>query len=814
MRQCANAPIRQCANAPTTFSTSRLTHFSVFSPRKKQLIMAKLLLLSGVFMLAAGHIHAQFEAYRAKARDLVQKMTLEEKASLCSGRDFWTTKPIERLEIPSIWLSDGPHGLRKAPTSDAGGLGNSLPATCFPTASAMASSWNTALARRVGEAIGDECQAQGVQIILGPGVNMKRSPLGGRNFEYYSEDPLLSGKMAAAFINGVQSRGVGTSLKHYAVNNQEFERMSISAELDERTLREIYLPAFEIAVKESQPWTVMCSYNKVNGVYASENEYLLNDILKKEWGLEGVAVTDWGAVNDRPEGVRAGLHLEMPGSGGFNDRKIVEAVKSGKLSQERLDEVVEELLAVILYAHAQRREGAAFDADAHHRLAREAAGECVALLKNEGNLLPLADRKKIAVIGGFAKTPRYQGAGSSQIVPTRIDNAWDELQKRYSSGLTYAAGYESSDRPDEALIEEARKAAKAADVAILFVGLPSKYESEGFDRQNIDLPPAHDALVEAVAAAQPNTVVVLTNGSAVAMPWRDKVKAIVEGWLTGQAGAGAVVDVLTGAVNPSGKLAETFPQRMEHDPAYLNWPGENGKVHHREGLFIGYRYYDAKAIEPLFPFGHGLSYTTFQYNSLSASLDEAGDPYAVTVKMKVKNTGKVAGKEVVQLYVRDRQSGVQRPDKELRAFDKVQLAPGEEKEIAFKLGKRDFAYYDPQTKAWRVESGEFDILAGASSRDIRLEQTVNIESADPPAPVRFDRYTPMKVWMQHPKGRAMVEPIMQAFASFGAGPAGDEEAAAMMQAVFMDMPMIKLVSFSQGMFTETMLDGMIQAVNE
>ncbi|MCB0563925.1 MAG: glycoside hydrolase family 3 C-terminal domain-containing protein [Phaeodactylibacter sp.] len=752
------------------------------------------------------------KVYRTKARSLVQQMTLEEKAGLCSGQDIWATKPVERLGIPSIWMTDGPTGLRKATSGKEAGLGSSLPATCFPTASALGASWNTGLIFEVGQAIGRECQAQDVQILLAPGVNMKRSPLGGRNFEYFAEDPVLSGEMAAAFIRGVQSEGVGTSLKHFAVNNQEFERMFISAELDERSLREAYLPAFRIAVKKANPWTVMCAYNKVNGIYASEHAYLLHQILKEEWGYKGFVVSDWGAVNDRVEGIRAGMHLEMPSSGGYNDEKIVTAVRSGDLDEGRLNEVVEELLAVILLADASRKEGLSVDPVQHHRLARRVAAECMVLLKNGEDLLPLAANTSLAVIGRFAKEPRFQGAGSSQVVPTQVDNAWDALQPYFES-LTYAPGYQDPDRIDQHLIDEACSVAAEAGAAVLFVGLPSKYESESFDRQHLGLPPAHNALVEAVSQVQPNTVVVLTNGSAVSMPWHNEVKAILEGWLAGQGGGGAVADILSGKVNPSGKLSETFPQRLEHNPSFLNWPGAHGKVLYGEGIFIGYRYYDAKGVEPLFPFGHGLSFTNFEYSEMSLSEAAVTDNSKITVRVSVHNSGHRAGQEVVQLYISQEECRLQRPEKELRAFAKVPLEPGAQKEVIFQLDPRDFAYYNPAIGEWVVDGGAYYIMVGASSRDIRLKQVVEIRG-DKEAFVPFTRYTPIKEWLRHPRSAETMKAMMEKVWQYYGGKPADEDALAMMEAHFMDLPLIKLVVSSRGAFSMKQLDEMVRGVNE
>ena len=535
--------------------------------------------------------------YASKAKALVGEMTLEEKALLISGDGWWRTHAIDRLQIPSVCMTDGPHGLRKV---EGGGLSTSVPATCFPTASALASSWDADLIHQVGVALAEESQANDVQILLGPGVNMKRSPLGGRNFEYLSEDPLLAGKMAVAYIKGVQSRGVGTSLKHYAVNNQEFERMTTSSNLDERTLHEIYLPAFEIAVREAQPWSVMAAYNLVNGVPATENVLLLQKILRAQWGFRGFVVSDWGAVNDHINGVNAGLNLEMPGSAAYHRSRIIEGVGTGQIPPQVLDEVVASLLAVVLEAKDRHRPGTTFDLAQHDALARKAAGESLVLLKNEGKLLPLeiGKTKTIAVIGAFSKIPRYQGAGSSQVNPTRVSTPYDELVRMVGNDavIRYAAGYTEEGTTADQLVDEARQQAKGADVALVFAGLPDSYESEGFDRSSLDLPAGHNRLIEAVSDIQPNVAVVLMNGSAVTMPWANKVRAIVEAWLGGQAGGGAVADVLTGKVNPSGKLSETFPARLEDTPPFPDFPGRNKEANYGEGLFIGYRYCDVRKI--------------------------------------------------------------------------------------------------------------------------------------------------------------------------------------------------------------------------
>ena len=662
---------------------------------------------------------------------LVQKMTLEEKASLCSGLDFWHLKGIERLGIPSIMVTDGPHGLRKrAGQADRIGLRDSVPATCFPTASALAATWNRDLVYQVGVALGEECRAEKVGVILGPGLNIKRSPLCGRNFEYFSEDPYLTGEMAKSHVNGVQSQGVGASVKHYAVNNQEFRRMVIDAIVDERALREIYLAGYEIAVKEAQPWTVMCAYNRVNGTYCCEHETLMTTILKEEWGHEGLVVTDWGAMNDRVQGLQAGVELEMPGIPNGNDARIVAAVRSGQLDEAVLDRAVERIVTMIRKAEKTLSLDYVYDRAAHHALARRAAAEGAVLLRNQGPTLPLREGAKIALIGRFAKEPRYQGAGSSLMNPTQLDNLYDQMVALVGDGcLTYAPGYtRRADQPDEALIAGALEAAAGADVVVLCAGLTELYETEGLDRDHMKMPPGHDALIQAIAAAHSQVVVVLSNGAPVEMPWVDDVCAILEGYLGGQAGAGAIADILLGRVNPSGKLAETFPIRLEDNASHHTFPGGPGTVEYRESLYVGYRYYDAAGREVLFPFGHGLSYTTFEYSGLQLSQHQIADTATLIATLKVRNTGSVTGMETVQLYVRDLETTVFRPDKELKGFAKLELQPGQEAEVSIELDRRAFAYYDTGLQDWHIEAGTFEILVGASSRDIRLRATVEVVS--------------------------------------------------------------------------------------
>ncbi len=674
-------------------------------------------------------------------KGIISKMTVEEKAGLCSGKDFWRTKAVERLGVPQIMVSDGPHGLRKQDDqADHMGVNDAIKAVCFPAGCAASATFNRELIEEMGKALGDECQAENVAVILGPAVNIKRSPLCGRNFEYYSEDPYLAGEIAKSHIRGVQSRNVGTSIKHFLANSQEHRRLTSSSEIDERTIREIYLPAFETAVKEEQPWTVMCSYNRINGIHASENKTYLTDILREEWGFEGFVVSDWGAVNNRVKGLEAGLDLEMPSTiGDYNDKLIVDAVKNGELSEEVLDKACERILRIVERYTENRAEGTEFDYDAHHSLARKIAEEGIVLLKNEDNILPVKKEEKLAVIGAFAKVPRYQGGGSSHINSYKVDSALDFIGGL--ENVTFALGYEAeSDRPDEKLISEAVETAKNADKAIIFAGLPDSFESEGFDRGHMRMPACQNELIMRVSKVQPNVIVVLHNGSPVEMPWVNEVKGILEAYLGGQAIAGAVCDVLFGNVNPSGKLGETFPIRLEDNPSYLYYIGEKDRVEYREGVFVGYRYYDKKKMDVLFPFGHGLSYTTFGYKFITLDKETMSDKDELRVTVTVKNTGKVYGKETVQLYVAPKTEGVIRPVRELKGFEKVSLMPGEEKEVTFILSKRDFSYWNTEIHDWFAQSGEYVIEAGSSSRDIRLGKSVEMCSGDK-VPVVYDLNT-------------------------------------------------------------------------
>ena len=747
---------------------------------------------------------------------ILNQLTLEEKAALCTGASMWTTVPVERLGVPAIVMTDGPHGVRLS--TDVNAIGKAtLPATCFPTASCLASTWDTALLRQVGEALGDEAASLGVNVLLGPGANMKRDGRCGRNFEYFAEDPFLAGELAASFIHGVQSKGVGASLKHFAANNQETELFRINSAVDERTLREIYLPAFETAVKKGKPWTVMCAYNKLNGTYCSENQRLLVEILKQEWGFAGLVVSDWGAVHDRVKSLQGGLDLEMPGPQPRRTQAVIEAVRSGSLAEAVLNEAVRRILGIIFKAR-ETPKGGQFDAAAHHAFARRVAGEGIVLLKNNG-ILPLKQPRRIAVIGRSAQEPHFQGGGSSHINPTQVDNPFDELRKLASDAeLTCCAGYPATPAFDQALIDEAVASALAADVALLYVALPGFIESEGYDRAGLNLTPQQVALIQAVCAAQPNSAVILNNGSALTMgEWLDGPVAVLEAWMMGQAGGGAIADVLFGRVNPSGKLAETFPRKLTDAPAYINFPGGAGEVRYGEGIFIGYRYYDATARPAAFPFGYGLSYTSFGYSNPRLSAAAFNDVDGLTVSVDVTNTGAVAGKEIVQVYVHDRKSGLARPPKELKGFAKVALQPGETKTVTIALDFRAFAYYHPGYGQWVAEDGEFDILIGASSADIRCTLTATLHSTLK-LPCILDRESTVREWLADPAGRVAFGPMYQMIkaqtAAMFSGGEGDTGGIGMDPTGFMmEMPLLSLLQFQEGglpMPAETIVDMLLQ----
>lgn len=748
-------------------------------------------------------------------------LTLEEKASLLSGLDFWTTQPLARdggVAVPGVMVTDGPHGLRKqADSPDHIGLGNSVPATCFPTAATLGSTWDPALVRRVGEALGRETRANDVAVLLGPGINIKRSPLNGRNFEYLSEDPVIAGELGAALVTGIQSQGVGTSLKHFAANNQEADRMRVSADVDERTLREIYLAGFERVVTQAQPWTVMCSYNRINDVYASQNHWLLTEVLRDEWGFTGLVMSDWGAVRDRVAAVAAGLDLEMPASGGRTDAEVVTAVRAGRLDEAVVDVAARRVLHLVARSLPALDAPGTYDAEAHHALAREAAAAGTVLLKNAPTggapLLPLASGDGVAVVGELARTPRYQGAGSSQVNPTRLDDALTALRTATGADVPFAAGYTvdgadlGSGTDDDALRAEAVDLARTAETLLVFLGLPASYESEGFDRTHLDLPAQQVALLEAVAAVNPRVVVVLANGSAVSVaPWQDLAPAVVEGWLGGQAGGSGVVDVLLGTVNPAGRLAETLPLRLVDNPSYGNFPGELGHVRYGEGVLVGYRWYDARELDVAYPFGHGLSYTTFAYDGVSAevlgsaALTADGDP-VVRVRTTVTNTGERAGAEVVQVYVGDPEAQVQRPERELKAFAKVYLAPGESREVTFDLTARDLSYWHPVLRRWVVEGGEFVVALGASSRDLRGSTTVVVDGDDVRLPL--GGLSTVAEAIDHPVVGAQVDALVHG------GAVGDD-----LLAMVGDMPLAVIADFGLAGFDRERLAALLSEAND
>ncbi|SBU95866.1 beta-glucosidase [Streptomyces sp. Ncost-T6T-1] len=720
-------------------------------------------------------------------------LTLAEKASLTSGAGDFVTTALPQAGVPAVTLSDGPHGLRLPKEAGDGGqvdLHSAAPATCYPPAVALGSSWDPELAHRVAGALADEATAHGIRVLLGPGINIKRSPLCGRNFEYFSEDPLLTAELGGAMVRGLQESGVGAALKHYAANNQETDRMRVSADIDERPLREIYLRAFERIVRRDRPWSVMSSYNAVNGVTLSENTRLLTGILRGEWGFDGIVMSDWGAVRDRVAALRAGLDLQMPGTQGRTDREIVTAVTDGTLDEAVLDTTVERLVRFARRTAGADRPEPRMSVDDHHRLAGEAADRCVVLLKNDDGLLPLSPAAgRVAVIGELARTPRYQGAGSSQVTPTRLDTPLEALRARadgarvdFAAGYTLpgaeAAGTGSADAPedDAALAAAAVRLAAASDTVVLFLGLSAHDESEGFDRDHIDLPDTQLRLLDSIVAANPRVAVVLSNGGVVRTdPWHRSVPALVEGWLLGQAGGGALARVLFGEVNPSGKLAETIPLRLEDSPSHLSFPGEEGHVRYGEGVFVGYRGYDASAREVAFPFGHGLSYTTFAYSGLRVTPEADGARYAVAVT--VANTGPRAGREVVQIYsTGPAGSSVARPPRELRGFASVTLAPGESREVVVHVSRDDLAHYSEREGGWRVEGGEYGIEAGSSSRDIRQSAVLPVEG-DPSRLTLTGRNT-VAEWLAHPVGGPL---LMKAFAegraAAGGGPSAMENPA-------------------------------------
>lgn len=786
-----------------------------------------------------------------KHSDIVKKLSLEQKAAFVSGYDYWHLEEAPELGLPKINVTDGPHGLRKAnheKKSKGVDLSNSYPATCFPPAATSSCTWDTELLEKQGEALAEECLQHDVSVILGPGTNIKRSPTCGRNFEYFSEDPLLAGKCSAALINGIQSKGIGSSLKHFAVNSQEAFRMVINEVVDDRALRETYLAAFEIAVKEAQPWTIMNSYNRINGVYSSENGWLQQKVAREEWGFNGLFVTDWGSSVDRIPGLQNGTDLEMPSSGDYNTNLIIESVKNGKLDEAVLDERVDAVVDLIVKSKPALEQKYKYNVEAHHQLAARVAEGAVQLLKNDENILPLKDGQKIAIIGEMAKSPRFQGAGSSVINPTKIDNAVDCLGV-LGADINYVRGYEKSkDEINNDLFSEAIEAAKKADVAVVFAGLTEEFEGEGYDRLNIEMPKSHNALISEIAKANPNTVVVLAGGSVVSMPWLSEIKGLLNTGLSGQAGGLAIANILTGKVNPSGKTSETYPLAYSDNPTYGNYPGGPVTSEHRESVYIGYKYYDAAKKDVLFPFGFGLSYTTFEYSDLKISSDSIADTDELMVTFKIKNTGEKSGAEIAEIYVADKESTIFRPEKELRAFKKVFLDAGEEKTVELTLDKRAFAFFNVEIDDWFVESGEFKILVGASSRDIRLSKTVSVKSTvDAKIPdyrkltpnyynnvagitredfkaiygelpnferdltKRIDKYCCLDDAAHTKWGGRIVRIITKIMSKAGSSANGDGK---MLAAMATQIPVRNFMAMSMGVMSPNMLEGLLNVLND
>lgn len=754
-------------------------------------------------------------------KDLVSKMTLQEKAALLSGSDFWHTESVERLGVPEFMMCDGPNGLRKQEgVTDHLGLNASIKTVCYPTASAVASSFDVDMAKKLGKTLGKECQRENVSMLLGPGLNMKRSPVCGRNFEYYSEDPYLAGKMAAAYVEGIQSEGVAACPKHFAANNQEYRRMSGNSIVDERTLFEIYLTAFEIMVKESHPKSIMCAYNQLNGTYLSENKFMLTDVLRNKWGFDGFVVTDWGAGKGPKEGVEAGLDLVMPGPRKDHEEAIIAAVESGELEESKVDEAVTHILNALNWTLENKQNlGPSTEAtrSQDYAVAKELAEGSAVLLKNVNKALPLKDDKKILFVGEFAKVPRYQGSGSSHINSAFVSNAYDSA-KAMGKDISFVMGYDTKckDLKDGYILrEEALEAAAEADEIVIFAGLPASYESEGFDRKDINLPPEQDKLIDELSHLGKKTVVVMHNGSPVAMPWIDNVDAVLDMQLAGDAVGDATVSLLWGDVNPSGKLAESYPIKLSDNPSFLNFPGDGGNPVYAEGVYIGYRYYEKKRLPGLFAFGHGLSYTEFEYSNIKVDKENATDKDTIEVSVDVWNVGRYKGKEVVQLYVSPDSSKISRPYKELKGFTKIELESGEKKTVTFTLDKRSFVYYETRIHDFFVESGDYSIMIGSSIVDIRQIAQVHVESTSE-LPITFDRFTAIEDILDTKKGQMILGPVMQQM-SQGMDSASDsddsmgEGGAEMMAKMILEMPIINLASF--GIMTSEQVDGILSQLN-
>jgi beta-glucosidase len=744
-------------------------------------------------------------------KELISQMTLEEKAGMCSGEDFWHLKEVERLGIPKVMVSDGPHGLRKQDeNADHLGINESIKAVCFPPAVLSACSFDRDLMYRFGDAIGKEAQANDLSVVLGPAVNIKRSPLCGRNFEYYSEDPYLAGETAAAFINGVQSHHIGTSIKHFAANNQEFNRMSCSSNVDERTLREIYLLAFETAVKKSQPYTVMCSYNRINGTFASENPWLLTKVLRDEWGFEGYVMSDWGAVNERVEGLKAGLDLEMPSSGGATDAEIVAAVKDGSLDESVLDQAVERMLKII-FKYTDNRETQEFTMEADHALARHIAEESMVLLKNE-DVLPLSASEKVVFIGEFAAKPRFQGGGSSHINSFRVSNVLNQVSD--NANVTYVKGFPAdADVYDDVLANEALDAAKKADKVVIFAGLPDSFECEGYDRSHMRLPDCQNRLIDEILQVQSEVIVVLHNGSPVEMPWLSKVKGLLEAYLGGQAVGEAIYSILYGNVNPSGKLAETMCCKLSDNPSYLTFGGGE-QVDYNEGVFVGYRYYDMKEMPVLFPFGYGLSYTTFAYSNLRLDKSNMSDNDILTASVDITNTGSVAGKETVQLYISDLTGAAKRPIRELKGYEKISLQPGETKTVTFSIDYRSLAWYNTNLGDWYAASGAYEVQIGASSRDIRQAVTLHF-TTEKRLPLHVDMNTTLGALLADERTRSYALTYQKALNKFFGGDSDASSEAItddMNNAMAASMPLRNMASF--GVASKAEVQKVIDIINQ
>jgi beta-glucosidase len=750
---------------------------------------------------------------------MTPELTVAEQAALTSGRDAWHTTPVESAGLPAITVTDGPHGVRLE--TNPRDMLRGQPATCFPPAVASASTWDPDLLRRMGEALGDECRAMDVAVLLGPGINLKRSPLGGRNFEYFSEDPLLAGELAAAYVNGLQSRNVGASLKHFAVNSQETDRLRVSADVDERTLRELYLSAFRRVVTQARPWTVMAAYNKINGVYATQHHWLLTQVLRDEWGFDGAVFSDWGAVADRVAAVAAGLDLAMPGPDDPGDAELVEAVAAGRLAPELLARAAGRVRALV--AKAATRAPGTYDQAEHHELAREIAGRAIVLLKNDAvagdkrGLLPLragADGPSVAVLGEFARTPRYQGGGSSQITPTRLDDALTEITAATDATVLFAPGYtvddgaeRDPDADEQDLIAEAVAVAEASDVALVFVG--SARETEGADRDGIDLPADHLRLIEEVAKVNPRTVVILSNGAVLATsPWDKAVPALIEGWLLGQAGGSATADVLFGRVNPSGRLAETIPLRLKDHPSYLDFPGEHGHVRYGEGLFVGYRGFDARDQEVAYPFGFGLSYTTFGYGQATATVTAAG----IEVRVPVTNTGDRDGREVVQVYVSLPGSAVSRAERELKAFASVPVKAGETADVVLAIDREDLAYWDTRLNRWAVEGGEYHCAVGASSRDLRSTAVAAVQGDDLRVPLTGE--STLGEWLADPRGALAIGQAFAALPGEESGPMAAFFADPTMMLFLSSTPLVRMGAFQGSPLTPELIAKLVASAND